>query len=414
MSVKLIGYQAPLNARLVKIHIAAAFAGVKVENVHVVGAIDCPESYAKNVHPLGASPALQTENGYLFESAAIMRYFGRLSKEAIYGTTDFEASQIDGWVDLATSEADPNVFTWFGPLFGNELSAETKKSITAAYVSVLTALESWLEIRTFLVGERISLADIAQWVALDTFLRLAETAAEAYKFKNVYRWYLTVLHHPKVQEGLRAMSHDGLIPAKAKEEKAAPVKKEEPKKEEKPKKKEEAHDDEEPEETFEEKKKPNPLDALPPSNFVMDTWKREYSNKDTRKEAAPWFFANYDPAGFSAYWCNYKYNEENQKLFMTGNLVRGWFQRMDHVRKYGFGVALIVGEDAPQKHEITALWIFRGKGLPAIVTDVDDTELFSWTEIADVNAEAAKITDYLAWDGATFASKPVLEGRAFK
>ncbi|KAF8305118.1 hypothetical protein TcBrA4_0041300 [Trypanosoma cruzi] len=70
--------------------------------------------------------------------------------------------------------------------------------------------------------------------------------------------------------------------------------------------------------------------------------------------------------------------------FMTANLIRGWFQRMEHVRKYAFGVALIIGEE--RRHDIVALWVFRGSGMPAIVRDVEDTELFDWEEVADVAA----------------------------
>jgi len=410
MSVKLIGYQSPLNSRLLKSRIAAAFAGVKVEAVAHDSIADM-DAYKKNVHPLGATPALQTENGYIFESAAILRYFGRISKEPIYGTTDFEASQIDSWVDFATTEVDPNVFVFFGPLFGHPLADDKKKSVTADLVAALAGVDQWLEIRTFLVGERISIADFALFAGVDLFQRIADTANEIAKFKNLNRWYLTVLHNAKVQEGLLAAGHDGLIPAKKAEEK--PKAAEKPKAEEKPKKEAAKKDDDEEEEpTFEEKKKPNPLDALPPSKFVLDAFKREYSNNDTRTVAAPYFFNNFDAEGFSCFWCNYKYNDENKMPFMTGNLVRGWFQRMDHVRKYAFGCALIVGEE--KAHEITAFWVFRGKGLPEIVTDVDDTELFTWTEIPDIHAEKEKITDYLAWDGESFKTKPVLEGRCYK
>ncbi|KAF8304173.1 hypothetical protein TcYC6_0037270 [Trypanosoma cruzi] len=49
---------------------------------------------------------------------------------------------------------------------------------------------------------------------------------------------------------------------------------------------------------------------------------------------------------------------------------------MEHVRKYAFGVALIIGEE--RRHDIVALWVFRGRGVPAIVEDVEDTELFDW------------------------------------
>ncbi|KAF8304168.1 hypothetical protein TcYC6_0037660 [Trypanosoma cruzi] len=69
-------------------------------------------------------------------------------------------------------------------------------------------------------------------------------------------------------------------------------------------------------------------------------------------------------------------NEDNKMQFMTANLIRGWFQRMEHVRKYAFGVALIIGEE--RRHDIVALWVFRGRGMPAILEDVEDTELFDW------------------------------------
>jgi len=172
-----------------------------------------------------------------------------------------------------------------------------------------------------------------------------------------------------------------------------------------------ADDDDEEDEAKEEPKAKNPLDLLPPSKLVLDAFKREYSNKDTRTEAAPWFFANYDAEGYTCFWANYKYNADCKMQFMTANLVRGWFQRMEHTRKYAFGVALIVGED--KVHDLTSFWIFRGKGLPQVVLEVEDTELFDWVEIADVQAEAAKITDYMAWEGPTIP-KPVLEGRCFK
>ncbi|KAF8290479.1 putative elongation factor 1-gamma [Trypanosoma cruzi] len=106
-----------------------------------------------------------------------------------------------------------------------------------------------------------------------------------------------------------------------------------------------------------------------------------------------------------------KHNEDNKMQFMTANLIRGWFQRMEHVRKYAFGVALIIGEE--RRHDIVALWVFRGRGMPAIVEDVEDTELFDWEEVADVAAQRERITDYLCWEGPTIP-RPVLEGRVFK
>ncbi|RNC51791.1 putative elongation factor 1-gamma (EF-1-gamma), partial [Trypanosoma cruzi] len=66
-----------------------------------------------------------------------------------------------------------------------------------------------------------------------------------------------------------------------------------------------------------------------------------------------------------------------------------------------------------RRHDIVALWVFRGRGMPAIVEDVEDTELFDWEEVADVAAQRERITDYLCWEGPTIP-RPVLEGRVLK
>ena len=55
----------------------------------------------------------------------------------------------------------------------------------------------------------------------------------------------------------------------------------------------------------------------------MDEFKREYSNKDTLTAALPYFWKNLDKENFSIWYCEYKYNEELSKIFMTANLVNG-------------------------------------------------------------------------------------------
>ncbi|KAF8300893.1 hypothetical protein TcYC6_0056210 [Trypanosoma cruzi] len=97
--------------------------------------------------------------------------------------------------------------------------------------------------------------------------------------------------------------------------------------------------------------------------------------------------------------------------FMTANLIRGWLQRMEHVRQYAFGVALIIGEE--RRHDIVALWVLRGRGMPAIVEDVEDTEQLEWEEVADVAAQRERMTDCVWWERMTIP-RPVLEGRVLK
>ncbi|RNF00324.1 elongation factor 1-gamma (EF-1-gamma) [Trypanosoma cruzi] len=51
--------------------------------------------------------------------------------------------------------------------------------------------------------------------------------------------------------------------------------------------------------------------------------------------------------------------EVDEMHFMTANLIRGWLQRMEHVRQYALGVALMIVEE--RRHDIVALWVLRGR-----------------------------------------------------
>lgn len=72
-----------------------------------------------------------------------------------------------------------------------------------------------------------------------------------------------------------------------------------------------------------------------PSKFVMDTWKKVYSNASSYDDAMKEFWSgenHFDPEGYSLWYCTYNYNHELTKLFMTCNLVSGFVQRTDEVR----------------------------------------------------------------------------------
>jgi elongation factor 1-gamma len=179
--------------------------------------------------------------------------------------------------------------------------------------------------------------------------------------------------------------------------------KEEKKKEEK--KKEEKHDDaEEEEEVFEDEKKKSPLDLLPKSTFDLEEWKRYYSNNDTRGKAIPWFWEKLDRAGYSIWFADYKYNQELEKVFMTANLLSGFIQRLEKMRKYSFASMVIFGEEG--NLQIGIAYMIRGTEFPPFADfEVDDAEHYTWRK-ADLDNSADKelINDFWAWDG-TFGGK---------
>ena len=93
-------------------------------------------------------------------------------------------------------------------------------------------------------------------------------------------------------------------------------KKEQPKAAPKPKQ-EEAEEEEAPPAP----KPKHPLEALPRATFVLDDWKRKYSNEETREVALTWFWENANFEEYSIYKVDYKYNDELTMTFMTANLI---------------------------------------------------------------------------------------------
>ena len=109
------------------------------------------------------------------------------------------------------------------------------------------------------------------------------------------------------------------LPLQPPKKEAAP-KKEQPKKEPaKPKKKEEEDDEEEEDKPAPKPK--HPLEALERPTFVLDDWKRKYSNAETREDALPWFWENAKFNEYSLWQVDYKYNDELTQVFMTSNLI---------------------------------------------------------------------------------------------
>jgi len=427
MSTTIFTY--PSNPRVWKSLIAAQFTGLEI-NVPAfeIGKDNKTREFLTLVNPLGKVPALQTEEGSVWESNAMARYVARSddNKAGLYGKTKLEAAQVDQWLDYSANEIDQAAGMWVYPILGYlpydaRVTQKAKEDIQKA----LSILNTHLATRTFLVGQRITLADIVVFCALYWPLTMVLDPAFRGPFENFNRWVDTLAHQPqflavvgelKLAETMKVAAAAAAGDSKKKEKKeAAPAPKKEaapapaPKKEEKKKEQEE----EEEEESYDEKPKgKNPLDLLPPSKFIMDEWKRKYSNtKKIREEAVPWLWENYDAEGYSQYFAEYKYNEELTKLFMTCNLVGGFVQRLDNLRKYGFGNVLIFGNEPTLK--IRSHWIFRGKEIPPMMLECEDYVLYEWTPVDISNPDhRAQVANFLAWDG--FAEGEVVDGKVFK
>lgn len=119
-----------------------------------------------------------------------------VSDESLIGGSDlFNRASVLQWIYWADSSL------WFSL---NVKSKSPKFDIrTDPFDSLcinLKYLNNILDDRTFLVQDRISLADLAVFTCLLPLLKLdVQLKATEHIFINVYRWFYTLLNHPRVK-----------------------------------------------------------------------------------------------------------------------------------------------------------------------------------------------------------------------
>eukprot|EP00475_Leptophrys_vorax_P037004 TRINITY_DN63281_c0_g3_i1.p1 TRINITY_DN63281_c0_g3~~TRINITY_DN63281_c0_g3_i1.p1 ORF type:complete len:455 (+),score=147.70 TRINITY_DN63281_c0_g3_i1:61-1425(+) len=424
-------YTYPNNPRVHKALIVAAYGGVDVEIAEdfQMGVTNkTPEFLAK--HPGGKVPVLDTPQGPVFESNAIARYIARLSPQSnLLGKCFYSQSVVDQWVDYLSFELAPPASIIVSPILGyGKPDAAGLAKAREAIDTQLAILDKHLVSNTFIVGNYITLADIVGYSTLTNLFKLALNPTKAYP--RVARWFSTLVHQPEFKGVIgdfkyvaaeaggaeeKEIKEDApaAAPAGGKKDKKKDKKKDAaPKPEAKKPEPEPAAEDDYDDEPKPVKKEKNILDSLPKSNMILDNTKRLFSNEDF-STAEEKFWADFDPEGYSIWQCAYNYNSENKVYFMTCNLIGGYLQRLDSLRKYGYGVLNVTGTgtDKNPPFDIMGAFIVRGKEIPFELKDCPDSEYYTWTKIDHVSGKArfAEI-----WNGEKIDGKNVLERRFFK
>jgi len=357
---------------------------------------------------MGKCPLLKDGELTLFTPGAAAKYIARGTE--LLGKTENDKILVDQWIEFCEEIEAPSS-AWVLPLILDIPACPVAlKKAKGDIRKAMTVLNNHLLNCTYLVGERVTLADICVFASLlEPYRRVLDVGFRK-SFGNLNRWFVMMAHQPNVAAivGDVVLCTKAQEPKKEEEKKPAEKKpKEQPKKaEKKPEPKENA--EEEAEEKPKEKPK-NPLDLLPPGKFTMDEWKKVYSNEDTVKVAIPWFWEHYDTEGYSYWFAKYKYEHNEPQMFMVANSLTGWIQRLDPLRKYGFGSLLIFNNTRP--YEVETFWMFRGKEIPKEMLDCDDSELYDWVRAEEKDKE--KINAFLAWEG-DFGGRTFNQGKIFK
>jgi len=426
-------YTYPDNFRAYKALIAAEYSGAKVKVASegpefVLGETNKSAEFLAKF-PLGKVPAFASADGKnIFESNAIAYY---LANEQLRGKSVEDQAFVQQWISFADNEILPPACTWVFPCMGimpfNKQACERAQSDLKA---ALAALNEHLKLRTFLVGERISLADICCVANLLMPYKMVLDPEFRAGFNNVTRWFLTMVNQPQVKKvigdfalctkmatfdakkfaefsGKGAGKKEGKGEKTPKQEKAP--KQEKTPKEKTPKKEEKPAA--EPEEEPAPKKEKDPFAGHPKSSFIFDEFKRVYSNEDIKTKAIPYFWENLDKENYSIWMCEYQYPDELALTFQSENLINGMYQRLDKLNKNAFASMVLFGKS--RNSQIQGLWVWRGKDLVFKLSDnwQTDYEIFDW-HCLDLEAESTKkrVEDFFMHEE-SLTYQPVVAGK---
>jgi elongation factor 1-gamma len=416
-----------------KVLIAAEYSGVEIE-VPTFDVKEAATAEFKKKSPSGKLPVLETANATIFEANAIARYVAKMKPEAqLFGDSFVQGGKVEQWIEWGNNELEPARNTWLLPVFGFlEYDPQAYKEATHDVKNCMAVLNDHLLSHTFMVGQHVTLADIVLVSALGGLFANVFDSKYLSNYPNVVRWFETCINQPQfakvigkvefAKEEKKAVVKAGKKEKKEKAEKADKPKKEAPKKEEKPKekpkeKKENKEDDLGDDEEKPVKKAPNPLDLLPPSptGMNMDTTKRTFFNqKPFNPEFFAWFWPQFDGKGFVFYTSKYNYDNDNTVLYMTSNLVGGFIQRCDDVRKYAWGVVNILGKNEDEgPFKLSGAWLFRGTEIPKEMKEVPDADGYTWTKVDVSTPEGKKIIEQ-EYTADKLAGDAVLDRKYFK
>jgi len=300
----------------------------------------------KALNPTNKFPLLETPEGNLSESHAIAKFLAH-GHATLLGSNPVERAQIDQWMNWLQSgvqqQAGGAIYAILGrnpdmtqPMF-NEAVQGIKQNLRA----VDTALSG-----DWIVGNSVSLADIflAGTMSLPFQLILDQGFTKA--APKACAWFGRVSSLPEFTAifGKIKIAKKSVKPVLKVEEKKKPAQ-------------QAAAAEKKP---AEEKKAGNPLDNLPPTNFVIYDFKTLFVNLPDKVEAGhETMMKMVDREGWSFWFLHYdKFGEEGKVGYKFQNLLEGFIQRLEGFKKYSFGKFCMLGEEPSL--EIQGILLIRG------------------------------------------------------
>ena len=369
--------------------------------------------------PTTTFPFLETSNGNISQSTAIIYYLCQKYKKELLGENPFEKGKIMQWIEFANCEILRCNKSIIYPIFGwSEFIKEDYDKNNNKLKEYLRLMDKNLEKNEFIVGNNLTLADIELFNSL-RFLMMFHLP-EALRKKlipNLNKWFEKIMNTKEAIEAygrtvlcknmLKPFSgkickknleniNDKKVEKRDKEEKDSKdenkgkknKKEKKDKKEKQGNKKDNEQKDNNKQDEIKKEKEPyvpgllelprfniqeienNPLDSLPESKFDLDKFKSDFINNSNKKGAMRNFWKAYDPEGYSLWYIEYN-NAPNEcvTLFRTCVIKGDILEQLKYFKKYCFGVLGAYGGNGDYKIKGCMLW--RGNEIPQEIKNIN-------------------------------------------
>ncbi|EIW80557.1 glutathione S-transferase C-terminal-like protein [Coniophora puteana RWD-64-598 SS2] len=197
-------YGASFQRQTIVIKTAAAIAGLELNLAEIkLGETNKSPAYLAKF-PQGKIPAFEDAEGFILtEGLAIVNYIVSLAPESgLQGQTKKEAAEVEQWTHFAEFELQVSSdFTWYlatGYFPGYNKDFHT--ILLDRQYSALDHLERHLTRHEYLVGGRLTLADIVLAGSIKDAVGITLGTAERARYPKTFAHFNKVISHPKIKQ----------------------------------------------------------------------------------------------------------------------------------------------------------------------------------------------------------------------
>ena len=184
--------------------------------VHVCTPEELASKDIKAMKGMGKFPFLATEDGTIIrESVAISQYIARKAQQmAFVGLNAFEEAQVEQWTSLAMGVLAPNVKVVEDHMWGWKVNPTGCKESENTLKGFMKQLNTSLDGKSWLVGERMTLADIVVFNNLITAFYFTFDAGFLKAMPHAAAWFGKMAKLPIVARTAGYFKLQGGAPAK--------------------------------------------------------------------------------------------------------------------------------------------------------------------------------------------------------